>query len=314
MSEWAIEIENLHFSYGRNEILRGVNMKVPVGSIFGFLGRNGAGKTTTIKTLLGLLTPSAGSCRVLGIYPAVDPLAVRSKIGYMAEDQQMYGWMKVQEIIRWVGSFYPSWDDKLIAGLLDLLELPREGKVKTLSKGQNSRLALLLSLGHHPRLVILDDPTLGLDPIARKEFLRYVIGLLQRDGVTVFFSSHLLYEIEPVADRVAILDHGQIVKSASTDELRESVRRFIIPKSDFNADHLTGLLDLTRDSDSASLTVENCDEKKRAQIVQLAGQPIHEQGLNLDEIFEAYVIGNRGVEKKIHFHNGHVYGEEQAHA
>ncbi|MHC4705265.1 MAG: ABC transporter ATP-binding protein [Planctomycetota bacterium] len=222
MNEAAIRIEGLEFSYGRNKVLRGVDLSVPRGSIFGFLGRNGAGKTTTIKLLLGLLKPEAGVCRVDGLDSVRNTIAVRRAVGYMAEDQRMFGWMRVGQIIKWVGSFYPGWDDKFVGKLLDLLELPRRSRVRNLSKGQNSRLALLLALGHRPKVVILDDPTLGLDPIARKDFLRYVIGLLQSNGVTVFFSSHLLYEIEPVADYVAILEEGAIVKWGTTDELQGS--------------------------------------------------------------------------------------------
>ncbi len=296
MNNDAIVVSDLHFSYGRKEILRGVNLNVPAGSIFGFLGRNGAGKTTTIKILLGLLVPSAGSCQVQGLDPAADPLAVRAALGYMAEDQQMYGWMKVDEIVNWVAGFYPTWDHRLSDQLLDSLALPRKSKVKTLSKGQNSRLALLLALGHRPKLVILDDPTLGLDPIARKDFLKNVLGLLQANGVTVFFSSHLLYEIEPVADYVAILDDGKIIKTAKTDDLRDTIRRFIIsPKNNGDFTHLAGLLDATRFGDTVSLVVESADNARRTAIQNLSSSPIQETALNLDEIFEAYVIGNRGL-------------------
>jgi len=148
MNEPAIKIEGLRFSYGRNEVLRGVDLVVPVRSIFGFLGPNGSGKTTTIKVLLGLLKPGAGVCKVGGLDSQRDVMAVRRHVGYMAEDQQMFGWMRVEQIVGWVGSFYPGWDEKFVQELLNLLELPRESKVKSLSKGQNSRLALLLALGH----------------------------------------------------------------------------------------------------------------------------------------------------------------------
>jgi len=200
MTESAITIEDLHFSYGKKQVLKGVDLEVPKGSIFGFIGRNGTGKTTTIKTLLGLQKPSTGRCMVGGLNSVKETLEVRRRIGFMAEDQQMYGWMTVSRIIKWVAGFYENWDYKFTDELADRLGLPKNMKVKKLSKGQNSSLALLLALGHRPDIVILDDPTLGLDPIARKDFLRHVIDLLQSNNVTVFFSSHLLYEIEPVAD------------------------------------------------------------------------------------------------------------------
>ena len=195
MSKNAIEIEGLKFAYGRNEVLKGVDLQVLEGSIFGFLGRNGTGKTTTIKLLLALLKPNDGVCRIQGIDPQKDEIAIKRAVGYMAEDQQMYGWMRIEQIVKWVANFYPRWDDKFTNRLLDMLELPRKSKVKTLSKGQNSRLALLLALGHRPKVVILDDPTLGLDPIARKDFLRHVIDLLQSNGVTVFLQSPAVLHI-----------------------------------------------------------------------------------------------------------------------
>jgi len=299
MSKNTIEIEGLKFAYGRNEVLKGVDIAVSEGSIFGFLGRNGAGKTTTIKLLLGLLKPDDGSCRIEGIDSQKDTISVRRIVGYMAEDQQMYGWMRIEQIVKWVASFYPDWDDKFTKQLLDMLELPRKSKVKTLSKGQNSRLALLLALGHRPKVVILDDPTLGLDPIARKEFLRYVIGILQTNGVTVFFSSHLLYEIEPVADHIAILDNGVIIKAERTFDLRESVKKIVLNTSQNDFSKIEGILDASETGERVALTVENCNSEKINKIKDSYGGFVREIGLNLDEIFEAYVIGNRGGAVKV---------------
>lgn len=296
MSNSAIQISNLRFSYGRKEILRGVDLEVPTGSIFGFLGLNGAGKTTTIKLLLGLLKPVAGTCQVLGFDAVTDALEVRRSVGYMAEDQQMYGWMRVERIVKWVGSFYPKWDRKFVEQLLDILGLPTKSKVKNLSKGQNNRLALLLALGHRPKVAILDDPTLGLDPIARKDFLRLVISLLQSNGTTVFFSSHLLYEIEPVADYVAILKDGVIAKAAMTDELRQSVKKLVLRGGEgIENGQVEGVLDVARIGDRVAVTAEDFSQAKRAMIEQKSKSDIvRVVDLNLDEIFEAYVIGNRG--------------------
>ncbi|MFC1792120.1 ABC transporter ATP-binding protein [Planctomycetota bacterium] len=295
MTESAITIEGLHFSYGKKQVLKGVDLEVPKGSIFGFLGRNGAGKTTAIKTLLGLQKPQAGRCLVGGLDSVNKSLEIRRRIGFMAEDQQMYGWMKVSRIIKWVAGFYSDWDQKFTDELAEVFKLPMDTKVKELSKGQNSSLALLLALGHRPDIVILDDPTLGLDPIARKDFLRHVIDLLQSNNVTVFFSSHLLYEIEPVADHIAILDKGIIIKASKTEQLRESVRKFVLtpaPEADFSRQ--PGILDMLKVGDNVSITIEDCDEAKRAQLKGMSANGMTEIALNLDEIFEAYVIGNRG--------------------
>ncbi len=297
MSETAISITDLHFAYGRHKVLDGVNLEVPEGSVFGFLGRNGAGKTTTIQILLGLLSPQSGRCSAGGHDPQGDAVAVRRAVGYVAEDQRMYDWMRVEQILRWTSSFYPTWDRAYEQQLLRQFDLPPKGKIKTLSKGQNTRLALLLALAHRPRIVILDDPTLGLDPIARKEFLRSVITLLQSEGTTVFFSSHLLYEIEPVADQIAILDQGRIVKTAPTDVLRDTVRRFVLrPKAEMDLSKIPGLLDAVQEDGQWRVTVEAANADVRATLSAIAYRDVEEMGLNLDEIFEAYVIGNRGRE------------------
>jgi ABC-2 type transport system ATP-binding protein len=295
MAEPAIKIEGLHFSYGRKKVLKGVNLEVPKGSIFGFIGRNGTGKTTTIKTLLGLQKPQSGRCIIGGLDSSKNTLEIRKRIGFMAEDQQMYGWMKVSRIIKWVAGFYSNWDYKFADELAEILRLPKDMKVKELSKGQNSSLALLLALGHRPDIVILDDPTLGLDPIARKNFLRHVIDLLQSNSVTVFFSSHLLYEIEPVADHIAILEDGVIIKAGKTEQLRESIRKFILTTpSETDFSQLPGILDVLKVGDNISLTLEDCNEEKRNRLKSISSNGMTEIALNLDEIFEAYVIGNKG--------------------
>jgi ABC-2 type transport system ATP-binding protein len=300
MTESAITIEGLHFSYGSKQVLKGVDLEVPKGSIFGFLGRNGTGKTTTIKTLLGLQKPLKGRCVIGGLDSFTQTLDVRKRIGFMAEDQQMYGWMTVGRIIKWVAGFYSDWDYKFADELADILGLTKNVKVKALSKGQNSSLALLLALGHRPDIVILDDPTLGLDPIARKDFLRHVIDLLQSNGVTVFFSSHLLYEIEPVADHIAILDDGVIIKTSRTEQLRESVRKFVLTlKPDSNLSDILGILDVLKIGDNVSITIEDCNDEKRNKLKGMSANGMSEVALNLDEIFEAYVIGNRGRELSV---------------
>ena len=291
----AIHLENVRKNFGQHEVLRGVDLDVPAGSIFGFLGLNGAGKTTLIRILLGLSQADAGRCLVEGIDSAADALGVRLRVGYMAENQAMYGWMRVGQLIEWVSRFYPSWDPALAATLGDQMRLDANQKVGALSKGQTSRLALLLALAHRPGIVILDDPTLGLDPIARRDLLRDVIGQLQDRGATVFFSSHLLYEIEPICDRIAILHEGRILKCAAVDELREQVKRIVLkPASAARVPDLSGLLDIQVHDGQWSLTLEGVEAAQPA-LASIAQGDLSVMDLNLDEIFEAYVIGRREV-------------------
>jgi ABC-2 type transport system ATP-binding protein len=291
MKEPAIEISGLQKSFGKTQVLNDVDLSVPAGSTFALLGRNGVGKTTTIKILLGLAEPDQGSCRVLGLDPRNQSVEIRQRIGYMAEGQTMHGWMKIKEIIWFCSRFYPSWNPDEAERLRDAFDLDPNQKVKNLSKGQNSRLALLLALAHTPELVILDDPTLGLDPIARKDFLREVIVRLQSRNATIFFSTHLLYEIEPVADYVAIMEGGKIIRRARTDELRDQVKRVMIePKTRGALGDAPGVLDVQNVGRRLGVVVEDI----QAALDPLAGLSASVPevlDMNLDEIFEAYVAG-----------------------
>jgi ABC-2 type transport system ATP-binding protein len=285
----AILMNNVSKFFGRKQVLDGVHLRVPAGKTYAFLGRNGAGKTTTIRLLMGLLRPDTGDASVLGLDPRSDALAIRRDVGYLAEDQQMWGWMKIREILGFVAPFYPTWDMAYAGELLGKFALPQETKIKYLSKGQNVRLGLLLALAHRPRLVILDDPALGLDPIMRKEFLRDVVEHLQGQGVTVFFSSHLLYEVEPVADIIGILDKGRLVCEAPTDDLRERVKQLIVPEGAWKetAARVKGVLDIKPDGERRAVTVADVESARAA----LGAAILEETSLNLDEIFEAYVAG-----------------------
>jgi ABC-2 type transport system ATP-binding protein len=230
--------------------------------------------------------------RVLGLDPQANPLEVRRRVGYVAEDQTMFRWMRVEQLLSFVAPFYPTWDGQWARELSDRFELPLKTRMKHLSKGQNVRVALTLALAHRPELVILDDPTLGLDPIMRKEFLRDLVTYLQGQRVSVFFSSHLLYEIEPVADSVVILDHGRAIRQAATEELRASVRRLVAPlEAETVLRGLPGVLDLSRHGRQATAVVE--DIVAARPVLAAANVTAQEIELNLDEIFEAYVIGQR---------------------
>src|SRR5438105_6761277 len=233
MNEPAIEMQAVYKSFRSTEVLRSETFQVARGRTFAFLGRNASGKTTTIRLLLGLLNRDDGAIRVLGLDPQRDPIELRRRVGYLAEDQTMYGWMRVEEIVRFVAPFYPTWDHELAFKYVRDFELPLRTRVKHLSKGQNVRLGLVLALAHRPELVILDDPALGLDPIMRKEFNRDLIAHLQGEGATVLYSSHLLYEVEPIADAVAILHDGVIIKQAATETLRSDVKQLIFTAEDY---------------------------------------------------------------------------------
>lgn len=292
MSDSAIAVQGMVKRFGRRRVLDEVTLEAPRGKTYAFLGRNGAGKTTTIRILMGLDNAGGGSASVLGLSPEKDAMEIRRRVGYMAEDQTMFGWMRVPETLGFIAPFYPTWDAQLADQLAKRFELPERTRVKNLSKGQNCRLALLLALAHRPEVVILDDPTLGLDPIMRKEFLRDVVGYLQGGGTTVFFSSHLLYEVEPIADVVGILDGGRMIVQEETDQLREKVKRLVLSAQDYEKiGSLPGTLDAEVRGVQAAVVVENVSEAQRA--AAQAGIRVQIEDLNLDDIFEAYVIGKK---------------------
>jgi ABC-2 type transport system ATP-binding protein len=294
MKELAIEFAGVHKSFRRTQVLSGMSLSVERGKTFAFLGRNAAGKTTAIRMLLGLLPRDAGAVRVLGYDPAEQPLEVRSRVGYLAEDQTMYGWMRIDEILRFVAPFYATWDHDLALRYSREFELPLAQKIKHLSKGQNVRLGLVLALAHRPEVVILDDPALGLDPVMRKQFNRDLITHLQGEGRTVFYSSHLLYEVEPVADEVAILDGGRVVRQADVETLRRDVRQFVLDRTALAAvrDDMA-VLDIQTSGEDVAVTVENA--AAISALLQREGLRHRIVELNLDEIFAAYVSGERNV-------------------
>jgi ABC-2 type transport system ATP-binding protein len=217
----AIEIENLTVNYGAKQVLKGLNLEVPVGSIFGFLGANGAGKTTTIKTLLGFRPPTSGSARLLGYDMVSQHKEICMRIGYVSETNSLYDFLNISQLCDLARDMHKNWSQSMVDHYLQLFELPQNKRVRDFSKGMKSQLALCLALGNDPDLLILDEPTTGLDPIARQFFLTTLIRDVAAAGKTVFFSSHILSEVEAIADQVAVLRQGTIVLNDELDHLRE---------------------------------------------------------------------------------------------
>ena len=224
MSEPVIDVSGLTRRFGARTALTAVSVSVPCGAVYGLVGANGAGKTTLIKHVLGLLRPDTGSVRVFGLDPVAEPVAVLSRIGYLSEENDLPGWMTVDELIRYSRALYPGWDDAYAEELRQTFALDASAKIKDLSKGQKARAGLLIALAHRPELLVLDEPSSGLDPIVRRDILGAVIRTIADEGRTVLFSSHLLDEVEEVADHVTMIDHGRIVLSAPLDAIKQSHR------------------------------------------------------------------------------------------
>src|SRR5881398_1237177 len=224
VSESVVHVSELTRRFGATTALDSVSVSLPRGAVYGLVGANGAGKTTLIRHILGLLRAQSGLVRVFGVDPVADPVAVLSRIGYLSEENDLPGWMRVDELICYTSAFYPKWDDAYAEELRQAFALDLTAKIKTLSKGQKARAGLLIALAYRPELLVLDEPSSGLDPIVRRDILGAVIRTIADEGRTVLFSSHLLEEVEQVADHVTMISEGMIVLSAPLSEIKESHR------------------------------------------------------------------------------------------
>ena len=194
--ETVASIQNLARTYKRVTALDNVSLDIPKGSVFGLVGSNGAGKTTLIKHIMGMLRAQSGTVRVFGMDPIAEPEAVLVRIGFLSEDRDLPGWMRVHELMRYLRAFYPNWDPDFAERLREQFKLDPQAKLKTLSRGQLAQAGLLGALAHRPDFLVLDEPSSGLDPIVRRDILSAIIRTVADEGRTVLFSSHLLDEVE----------------------------------------------------------------------------------------------------------------------
>lgn len=225
MSEFIIETRNVSRAFNGTHAVRDLNLRVRRGSIYGFLGRNGAGKTTAIKLLVGLLRVDAGEVRVLGKDPWDFTVEDRQRVGYLSEKQTLMPGMRVDALIEFTSTFYPNWDGAMCERVLKRFKLDPAKRIKELSGGQQRQVGFLLALAQRPDLLILDEPAATLDAVARREFLEEVLALLREEGKTVLFSSHILSDVERIADEIGIMAGGTLKLSEPLDRLKETVKQ-----------------------------------------------------------------------------------------
>jgi len=221
----AVELRGLTKRFGKMTAVDSIDLSIPRGSTLGLLGPNGAGKSTTLKMLMGMMRPTAGFVRVLGMEMPGSGPKIKQRIGYVPESHYIYRWMNVREAIRFSRAMFERWNDELSAELLEVFQLPSERRVRALSKGMLAKLSLLIALAHEPDLLILDEPLSGLDPIARDDFIDGVLRGICRDDRTVLFSTHQLDEVSRLADSVAIMNAGRVLVHCSIDQLLGTAKR-----------------------------------------------------------------------------------------
>jgi len=295
MSSKGIVIEKFTKRFGKVVAVDNLSLEVPEGSIFGLLGQNGAGKTTTIQTLLNLLQPTEGRLSVLGFDSVKESLELRRRVGYLPEEPTYYGWMTVDEIIGFNAAFYPTWDEALAEKLLGDLGLPRDRRLRDLSRGMQAKVGLVMALGARPEVLILDDPTSGLDAVVRREFLEAMINNVQSEGGTVFFSSHLIHEMERVVDQVALIHQGKLRMRASLEQLKLDFKkiRAVYPGVVPDLFPIDSIVRTELEAHQALLTVSSYDPVMDAALRDAGAETVEVLDLSLEEIFVETVKGGR---------------------
>jgi len=291
VTESIIQVSDLTRRFGANTALDSVCLSVPRGAVYGLVGANGAGKTTLIKHILGLLRVESGSVRVFGLDPVADPVGVLSRIGYLSEERDLPGWMRVHELIWYSRAFYPAWDDAYAEELRQAFALDATARIKDLSKGQKARAGLLIALAHRPELLVLDEPSSGLDPVVRRDILGAIIRTIADEGRTVLFSSHLLEEVERVADHVTMISHGTIALSAPLDAIRQSHRCVTVrfAESRPQPPALAGVLRWDGDGREWTAVCRGGSRELQATVAEWGARIVTERVPSLDEIFVAHV-------------------------
>jgi ABC-2 type transport system ATP-binding protein len=292
----VIEARGLTRYFGGRCAVDALTFAVPRGSVFAFIGRNGAGKTTTIRMILGLLAPTRGRSAILGYESSALPPEARARIGYMAEGHPVYGWMRVGEYAGFQRGFYDHWDQQTFAGVIDYFAISPRTRAGHLSHGQRAGLHLAMTLAIEPELLILDDPATGLDPAARRSLLEAMVSFTGSRERTIFFSTHLLDDVERVADHVAVLDYSALRVCCEADTFRERVRRLVArfpgePPRDLPP--VPGLLRATRTENELSLIVANLDGRTGRDLEALGAFAVDEQPLSLEDALIAHV-GRQG--------------------
>jgi ABC-2 type transport system ATP-binding protein len=227
----VLKFDGISRSYGKDApVLHGVSFSLQAGEVAGLIGRNGAGKTTLLKIAMGMLFPHGGAVSVFGMSPTEQPVAVKKRVGCVAEDQVLPAGSSIGDLIAFHRYLFPKWDEALERQLLDRFALAPTAKIRALSKGQAREAALLCAVCHRPELLILDEPAGGLDPATRREFLETSIHLLNEEGTAILFSSHHMSDVERIGGRVLLLDRGKVLLDRDLTSLREEVCVAMIPR------------------------------------------------------------------------------------
>ncbi len=289
MTEIAVHFEGVSKKY-KHFALDNVKFELPTGSIMGFIGPNGAGKSTTIRILMGLVHQDSGDVIVLGRRIPQEQAAAKFEIGFVSEDMRLYGAATLEWHMRFIRSIYPSWDQSYAENMLQRFDLKAEQKIKGLSHGQRVKAAMLLALARRPKLLVLDEPTTGLDPVARKEVLSELMAVLADQDRTILFSSHNTLDVEQISDQITFIDRGRIIDSADKENYLDRWRRLrLVLPPNAALPTLPGIVDVSGSGRLPVLTT-NSYEPEMLSACQDSGVTVQAvDSMTLEEIFVANV-------------------------
>ncbi len=287
-TEPVVKIESLKKQFGFATVLKGISLDIHAGSIVGLVGANGAGKSTLIRHMVGLYLPDQGTCTTLGCNAAKLGPCELARIGYVHQEGKLIDWMTVEQIVRYVATCYPSWNAEIESGYLSEFKLDRDAIVADLSPGQRQVLAILLAIGHEPDLLLLDEPAAALDPLARKNFLDLLLGIIQDSNRTILISSHLLTDVEKVIDQIVFLDQGEVRRDVNLDELQQEFVKLHITAIRGELPDLLPFDDMLvcqRNGSEAVVVVRACQEQELDQVAERIEGTVDVLPLSLEELY-----------------------------
>jgi ABC-2 type transport system ATP-binding protein len=293
-----LRLDGVRREIGTLVILDSVSASLAHGERVGLVGANGAGKTTLLKHLLGLLRAQTGSVRVFGLDPVSDPVGVLSRIGYLSEERELPEWMRVDELMRYTQAFHPTWDAAYARELVETFALDPSRKVKELSKGMRAQAGLLVAVAHRPELLILDEPSSGLDAMVRRDILDAIVRTVADDGRTVIFSSHLLEEVERMSDHVTMIHNGRVTLSGPIDDVRSGYQRSRV-RFAASFDHppaIATALAMEGGGRAWSVVHSGSLEQFHHSVLALGGEVVESRDATLEEIFLARAGRDRQME------------------
>ena len=287
----VVDVVDLSKRFGTTLALDEVNLGADEGFVYGLVGANGVGKTTLIKHILGLFRTESGSVRVFGQDPVAKPVEVLQRIGYVSEDRDLPEWMRVGDLMRYTQAYYPDWDSAYAQQLLDTFQLDVNKTVKELSRGMRAQTCLVAAVAHRPDLLVMDEPSTGLDVVVRRDILNAIVRTVTDDGRTVIFSSHLLDEVERMSDHVTMIHQGRIAFDGSLEAIKDCYQHTKIRFADRQdeAPHLDGALSIDGEGRAWSVIHEDAIEKFQNALSDLGGEVVESRGVTLEEIFVARV-------------------------